>query len=173
MKRTTVNTFSARVIAMKQGLTNRGTMLALVAALGMLVCCCALLGFAVRAWNPKAANPASIVPAMPLDEATLIRQTLKGSVEVEIVTLREWGFEPNSITRTKGRFFLAVNNQSQLTEHLTFSMANEVGTRLKEERLDWRARHRWNNFFELNPGGYRLTVLEHPEWICHFTVTAN
>lgn len=169
----------ARVTTLIHGFRRRATGIPVIAALCLLITCAAIC-FAVRASNPKAANCPSIEGTTPvLEYATRVTkpasvaQVPKGSVEVEIVTLREWGFEPKSITRPKGRFFLAVNNQSQLTEQLTFSMAHEVGNRLKEDRLDWRARHRWNNIFELNPGRYKLTVLEHPEWVCDFSITAK
>jgi hypothetical protein len=179
MKRHIVKGFSARVTTSIHSLLTRSRSILLVAAIGIPTSCAAI-SFAVRASNPNGGKPPSIEgttpvieSATPLTKPASAGQTTKKSLEVEIVTLRAWGFEPSNITRAKGRFLLAVNNQSQLTEHLTFSMAHELGSKVKEDRLDWRAIHRWNNIIELNPGRYRLTVLEQPEWVCNFTVTAN
>ena len=97
----------------------------------------------------------------------------KSEIEVELVTLKAWGFEPGVITRPKGRFVLAINNQSQLGEVLTFSLVEERGNKLKDVKLDYRASHRWNSVFDLNPGRYQLTVTEHPEWVCELNISGS
>ena len=66
---------------------------------------------------------------------------------------------------------LAVNNQSQLSEQLTFSLIKGKGNRLKEEKLDHRGKHKWNDLLDLSPGDYQLIVVEHPEFVCHFSIT--
>jgi hypothetical protein len=92
-------------------------------------------------------------------------------VEVELVTLQRWGFEPKEIARPKGKFLLVVENQSGVIQGLTFSLVEERGARLKEIKLGANRRKGWNDFVELNPGNYSLTVSERPEWRCTFTIT--
>ncbi len=97
----------------------------------------------------------------------------KSTLEVELLTLRSDGFEPKVITRPKGQFYLAINNQSQLREELTFSLAEEKGKNLKDEKLHEGGKHRSNTLYDLNPGKYQLTVKEHPEWRCSFEITSK
>lgn len=94
-------------------------------------------------------------------------------VEVELVTLQRWGFEPKEITRPKGRFFLVIENKSELIQDLTFSLVEERGARLKDIKLGVNKRKGWNDFVELTAGNYLLTVSEHPEWQCKFTINTK
>lgn len=111
-------------------------------------------------------------PAEAFRAKTSVPQTQE-RVEAEIVTLRPWGFEPKEITRPKGKFLLAINNQSQKAEQLTFSFTEDRGKKLKEVKLDVRGKHRANNLYDLNPGRYQLAVDGHPEWILSFNITAR
>ena len=95
----------------------------------------------------------------------------KSPLEVELLTLRENGFEPKVITCPKGRFYLAINNQSQLREVLTFTLFDEGKKKLKEEKLTGGGKHRSNNLYDLNPGRYQLIVNEHLEWSCSLEIT--
>jgi hypothetical protein len=94
-------------------------------------------------------------------------------VEVELVTLKRWGFEPKEITRPKGKFFLVIENRSELIQDLTFSLIEERGAKLKEMKLGVNRRKSWNDLVELNPGSYLLTVFERPELRCKFTIAAK
>lgn len=94
-------------------------------------------------------------------------------VEVELVTLQRWGFQPKEITRPKGKFFLVIENKSGLIQDLTFSLIEENGARLKDINLSVNRRKGWSDFVELSPGNYLLTVSEHPEWRCKFTINTK
>ncbi len=95
----------------------------------------------------------------------------KSNIEVEAVTLLQWGFEPKEITRPKGQFRLAINNQSQMREELTFSLAVDKGNKLNDVKLHCGGKHRWDGLYDLNPGKYQLTVGGHPEWVCTLNIT--
>jgi hypothetical protein len=93
--------------------------------------------------------------------------------EVELVTLQPWGFQPKEITRPEGKFFLVINNRSELIQDLTFSLTEERGAKLKETKLGINERKNSNDLVDLNPGIYFLTVPEHPEWVCKITIAAK
>ena len=94
----------------------------------------------------------------------------KSDLRVQILTLRPFGFEPNEIKRPKGKFLLAVNDQSQAGEDLTFVLTEERGAELKNVKLDLSGKRKWNNLFDLSAGQYRLSVRNHPEWVCNFII---
>lgn len=106
--------------------------------------------------------------------ATASQGPLKRSeTEVEIVSLKEWGFEPPVITRPPGKFLLVLNNQSQLTGSLTISIVEEKGRKLKDVKADHQGNHRSTHLFDLSPGRYEIKVLEQPKWVCELKVTAR
>jgi hypothetical protein len=123
------------------------------------------LSAASRSSNMHNANALASVPTAPSQQ--------NPKIEVEILTLRENGFEPKVISRPKGAFHLALNNQSQLRELLTFSMLEEKGRKLKDEKLNGGGKHRSNTLYNLSPGKYQLMVNEHPEWYCSFEITSK
>jgi hypothetical protein len=123
-----------------------------------------ITAFAVsaRSWLAKPAPKTAPVPQSPGN---------KSNIEVEAVTLLQWGFEPKEITRPEGRFQLAINNQSQMHEQLTFSLAVDKGYKLNEVRLRGGSKHHWDGLYDLKPGKYQLTVGGHPEWVCTLNIT--
>jgi hypothetical protein len=149
----------------------RALVFTLVALMG-----CATVALAVRAYNLKApeSKESTTLAEMPAVAAPVASGAqVKSEVEGEVVTLKKWGFEPKELIRSPGKFLLYVNNQSQLTESLTFSLIEANGVKLKETKLDFNGKHKWDNFLDLRPGNYQLRVLEHPEWVCQVTITAN
>ena len=97
--------------------------------------------------------------------------SLGEKTEVELATLRRWGFEPREIKRPRGRFLLAVEDRAEWGRALTFALVEERGVRLKEVKSTLNGRKSWNGLFNLNPGTYYLRVIENPDWVCAITVS--
>jgi len=51
----------------------------------------------------------------PSEAATMV-QDPQAPVQAELITVTPTGFEPSELTRPKGRFLLAIDNQSGLDE---------------------------------------------------------
>lgn len=90
------------------------------------------------------------------------------STEVEMVTLRPWGFEPAQITRPPGPFALVVENRSEF-EPIDVSLDVESGPKLHALGLS-KSKTKWRQKLVLTPGTYRLREASHPEWSCLITV---
>lgn len=90
-------------------------------------------------------------------------------IESALITLRPDGFEPNEITRPKGRLLLLVDNRSGSTE-MWLSLDRLTGHRIHEVRVPHETLD-WHELINLTPGEYVLTERHHPEWTCHITVT--
>jgi hypothetical protein len=89
-------------------------------------------------------------------------------VEVERITVREWGFEPKEIDRPPGPFFLIVQNQSGL-EEIDISLVEDSG-RPRKKLPDIRNALTAREWLELPPGIYLLKDSKHPEWQCQITI---
>ena len=88
--------------------------------------------------------------------------------ESEMVTLREWGFEPKEIKRDPGPFFLILQNQSGLPD-VELTLLSESGNqhrRLPDTRNALVSKQR----IELPPGTYLIKESGHPEWQCQITI---
>jgi hypothetical protein len=90
-------------------------------------------------------------------------------VQVEVITIRSTGFEPREITRPAGRVLLAVNNSSGFNEVLV-RLVRADGALLHEVRISRKGRN-WRQPLDLIPGNYVLTGANHPNWVCHITIT--
>lgn len=92
-------------------------------------------------------------------------------IESEVFTLRPTGFEPSQITRPTGAFVLAVDNRSGL-EEIRLRLDREDGSRADQisipgKKLDWR------EVVNLSPGNYLLREVNHSDWLCRITITAQ
>jgi hypothetical protein len=92
------------------------------------------------------------------------------AVETELITLRPNGFEPAEITRPAGEFILMIENRGGLPADLRLS--RETGEHIHEIKSS-REEPDWNELLDLHPGHYALTEANHPEWMCHITITAR
>jgi hypothetical protein len=88
-----------------------------------------------------------------------------------LVTIRPTGFEPAEVSCPKGRFLLMVDNRSGLTDVL-LRLVHETGHQEREERVS-QGKLGWREVFDLPPGRYQLTEANHPNWVCHITITAR
>ena len=109
---------------------------------------------AVISQPPLSVQPVSISPSQ---------------LEVERITIRESGFDPEEIRRPAGQVIVAVDNRSGL-EEMRLRLEREGGQRLVDitvnrRKLDWRKR------IDLQPGRYRLTEVSHPDWLCKIIIT--
>lgn len=90
-------------------------------------------------------------------------------VPAHVLVLRPFGFEPAEVSWPKERFFLAIENHSNVND-ITVLLDREVGGRVKEVNLKMR-KQRAAGSFDLPPGNYLLTVADHPGWVCRVTIT--
>ena len=87
------------------------------------------------------------------------------------IALRMNGFLPEEITHPAGDYFLSVTNLTGLPD-LTFSLNRENGEQMHKAKVP-KEKRSWRQHVRLTPGDYQLTVVDHPEWTCRITITAQ
>lgn len=92
-------------------------------------------------------------------------------LESELITIGPGGFEPSTIRRPAGRFFMAIENRSGL-DSVTLRIDRLAGARLKEAAVSG-GQLDWIDVLDLTPGDYVVTEADHPNWFCNITVTPN
>ncbi len=98
--------------------------------------------------------------------------------DVAYVTLTADGFEPTAITHQAGRVRVVVQNQSCFK-----NLSLQLGQVINAQVLDvpgvageWRNARTlgevqgMTKIVDMAPGIYRLTVANHPDWVCRITV---
>jgi hypothetical protein len=105
--------------------------------------------------------------ARTTDSSTLRSPSAEPRFEAELITIREWGCEPQQINRPVGPFMLVVQNQSGLPE-IDLSLVEESG-RPRHKLPDANAL-RWKQRLELPPGAYSIKEASHPDWQCQITI---
>lgn len=90
-------------------------------------------------------------------------------IPAHLLVLRPTGFEPAEVSWPKERFFLSIDNHSNVAD-ITLNLDREVGGRVKEVKLKMR-KERGVGIFDLPPGNYLLTEANHPGWVCRITIT--
>jgi hypothetical protein len=108
----------------------------------------------------------SVVPA-PASSGNFAQER----IEAEVITLRSTGFEPGEITRPASRFFILVENRTDI-EAVNLQLNSQHGDRLHNVRM-LRGGMDWTEMVDLRPGRYTLTEADHPEWVCRITITAR
>lgn len=119
-------------------------------------------------------RPASTVPETCINKPESASKNHSQSserIEAELVTIKPSGFDPLEIRRPRGVFYLRVNNRSEIHD-LDLRLDREAGERLQEVRLP-RGRLNWMKSLDLPPGTYRLSEVNHPDWVCTITITAR
>lgn len=86
--------------------------------------------------------------------------------ETEIVTVTPTGFEPGEITRSQGRFLLAIDNRTGL-EELQLYLERETGSRVSLSR---KRKLAWREAIDLPPGRYSLRAANDQSWHCRITI---
>ena len=95
--------------------------------------------------------------------------TTQHQIEVERVTLQEWGIEPKEINREVGPFVLVVENHSGLNE-VEVSLTDESGNgrrRIPVTKNALTSKQR----LELPPGTYLIKEAGHSDWECKLTIS--
>ena len=92
-------------------------------------------------------------------------------VQAELITITPTGFEPAELTRHKGRFLLAIDNQSGLDE-VQFYFEREAGGRVNVP-LNRRGKLAWREVIDLTPGTYILRATNDESWRCRIRITAQ
>ena len=103
--------------------------------------------------------------AAPLDRGS------DAPVQAELITITPTGFEPAELTRPKGRFLLAIDNQSGLDE-VEFYFERETAGRVNVP-LTRRGKIAWREIVDLTPGTYILRATNDESWRCRITITAQ
>lgn len=127
------------------------------------------LAVAARAWRAATAPEMPGVSAAPAETPhSGARDATGAGLPLVRVTIRPTGFDPAEVTLPRGRFMLAVDNRTGLNE-LTFRLVREGGGRLHEVRMT-REQLAWRKVVDPPPGGYLLTEVNHPGWVCRISV---
>jgi hypothetical protein len=92
-------------------------------------------------------------------------------LEAEVITILPTGFQPAEIIRSKGEFLMVINNRTGL-EEVNWQLDREVGGNLHKVKMR-EGKLRSGSFEKLPPGRYRLSELDHPQWLCLITITSN
>ena len=87
----------------------------------------------------------------------------------EHITLRRTGFDPFEFTRPAIPFLLAIDNATGMGD-MSFSLLHASGARLRD--FPAKGRFRLQQNVELPPGRYAVVEINHPDWLCHITITA-
>ena len=106
----------------------------------------------------------------PSEAATMV-QGPQAPVQAELITVTPTGFEPAELTRSKGRFLLAIDNQSGLDD-LEFYFERETAGRVNVP-LSRRGKIAWREIVDLTPGTYVLRATNDKSWRCRITITAQ
>jgi hypothetical protein len=88
-----------------------------------------------------------------------------------LVTIFPGGFNRTQITSPAIPFFLLIENRSGLSG-VSLRLDRVAGSRLTTAAVE-REQPNWADLLDLSPGEYVLSEANHPDWICHITVTPN
>ena len=106
----------------------------------------------------------------PSEAATMV-QGPQAALQAELITVTPTGFEPAELTRPKGRFLFAIDNQSGLDE-VEFYFERETGGRVNVP-LSRRGKIAWREIVDLTPGTYILRATNDESWRCRITITGQ
>jgi hypothetical protein len=104
-------------------------------------------------------------PAQPVTPATLQRAD---RLEIELITLRPYGFEPAEISRPKGQFVLFVEDQSGRND-ASLRLQKLDGGQVRDVNTS-RMKSEWHDVINLPSGEYVLTDASNPESRCQITI---
>jgi hypothetical protein len=121
------------------------------------------------AWGElRPRKPSTIAQSLSVTSAN---NNKKGGTRLQsqLIAVRPNGFDPSEFSRPKGPFFLAVINRSRV-DTLSLHLDREVGGHVKDLGTDIKT-GRGAQVIDVPPGRYLLTEANHPDWICHMTIT--
>jgi hypothetical protein len=121
--------------------------------------------------------PSQLMNSAPLSAATnevatpriAQDQRRTANIEAEIVTITPHGFEPDAITRPRGRFLLTIEDRSGFD---SLSLRLVTATRLIQREVPMvRESPEWSEVIDPPTGTYFLVDPTHPLWLCRITIT--
>lgn len=131
-----------------------------------------VIAITVSAWLDSSARseimPAKTLPAQPTFPSQPLSLPSR-QLQMERVTITPTGFDPEQIRRPRGQVMMAIDNRSGLDE-VWLRLEREGGqrwidVRVNRRKLDLRKK------LDLPAGRYRLTEINHPDWLCVITIT--
>lgn len=122
---------------------------------------------ASRAVFERRTEPATASPNEPVRSS--VQSRTSPTVPAHVLVLRPMGFEPAEVSWPKDRFFLAIENHTNVSD-ITLLLDRDLGGRVKEVKLKMR-KERAAGIFDLPPGNYLLTEANHSGWVCRITIT--
>ena len=143
-------------------------------ALALIVLTVATIALvSARANNPGGTSGPQVLNTAELS-GSAVSAPLQGDlsqdrIEAELITILPTGFEPAEIRRPAGKFLLAIDNRSGLTE-VNVRLLRLVGRSTQELRIR-RERPDLRKVVDLEPGAYLLTEANHPDWIGRLIIT--
>jgi len=96
-------------------------------------------------------------------------QNPNATVQAELLTITSTGFEPTELTRSNGRFLLAIDNRSGLDD-IQLYFERETGGPVNVP-LSHRSKLAWRDIIDLQPGTYLLRARNDDSWRCRITIT--
>jgi hypothetical protein len=128
------------------------------------------IGIGARAWH-RSSDASGAAKSLKTQGEPSQGGGQRVHLESELITIGPGGFEPSTIRRPAGRFFLAIENRSGL-DSVTLRIDRLAGNRLKEAAVSG-GQLDWIDVLDLTPGDYVVTEADHPNWVCYITVTPN
>jgi hypothetical protein len=127
-------------------------------------------GFVIVA-RARLATPVSVAALAHAQDQSPPGQSQRPETRItsHLLTLRQRGFDREEVSWPKGRFFITIDNKTNLDE-LNLQLDREAGGRVKEAKLKMR-KERSLGVFDMTPGVYLLTEAGHPGWVCRIRVT--
>jgi hypothetical protein len=142
-------------------------------ALILLVALLAVACVNAKGWLDKIVGTTPSVPMTavePKAQGQGARPT-PARLDSVLIAINRSGFYPAALSRPKGKFFLLVENRSELRE-VDLRLERVTGGRLREVKAPG-GQLDWTELVDLNPGEYRLTVPNRPDWVCNITITSQ
>ena len=88
------------------------------------------------------------------------------------IQVRERGFARSEFTATAGNFELLIINVSGEPD-LTFQLERERENGQKPDKFNSQKGKPLRKKVHFKPGVYRLSVVEHPDWVCRLNITES
>jgi len=104
--------------------------------------------------------------SQPVPPSEAFQEQADQDVQGLVIAIRPTGFVPSEIELTSGTYLFVVQNRCGIRD-LTLRLDRDTGERLVEVHDQ---RSQWKKAFNLNPGTYVLSVVDHPKWRCVITV---
>jgi len=139
----------------------------------LLVALLVVVGVNARSWLNKIAGTTPSTPMAAVEPMTRSQdaQSTPTRLDSVLITINRGGFYPAALSRPQGKFFLLVENRSELRE-VDLRLDIVGGRRLLDVNVP-DGQLDWTELLDLNPGEYRLTEANRPDWVCNITITSQ